>query len=297
MDENNKNTKSSFITHEEKNPYIKYFRKDRLPTIFCSGCGIGIAINSFLKGFESSELDFNNLSLVSGIGCSSRIPGYINCDSLHTSHGRALSFGTGLKIANPDLDVVVFTGDGDAAAIGGNHLIHAARRNINLTVICINNNIYGMTGGQVSPTSPEGSLATTAPYGSIDTPFDLVDLVAAAGATFVGRWTTAHPLQLSKSIKNGLLNDGFSFIEIVSQCPTYYGRKNNLKTPVSMIKMFKENSINKRRADTLSDEELSAKIIVGEFVDKKREEFSEKIENLSYRESGKDTIRKSAYVV
>ncbi|MDR3223737.1 MAG: 2-oxoacid:ferredoxin oxidoreductase subunit beta [Methanobrevibacter sp.] len=288
--------KQDFITDEEKNPYIKYFRKDRLPTIFCSGCGIGITINSFLKGLESADIDFNNLSLVSGIGCSSRVPGYLNCDSLHTTHGRAMSFATGLKIGNPDLNVVVFTGDGDASAIGGNHLIHAARRNINLTVICINNNIYGMTGGQVSPTSPEGTLATTAPYGSIDTPFNLIDLVTAAGASFVGRWTTAHPLQLSKTIKNGLLNNGFSFIEVVSQCPTYYGRKNKLKTPVSMIKMFKENSINKRRADTLSEEELLGKIVVGEFVNKKRGELSKKIDDLSYIKSGRNTIRKSAYI-
>jgi 2-oxoglutarate ferredoxin oxidoreductase subunit beta len=289
--------KQNFITNEEKNPYIKYFRRDRLPTIFCSGCGIGITINSFLKGLESAEMNLNNISLVSGIGCSSRVPGYLKCDSLHTTHGRAISFATGLKIGNPDLNIVVFTGDGDASAIGGNHLIHAARRNINLTVICINNNIYGMTGGQVSPTSPEGSLATTAPYGSIDTPFNLIKLVISAGATFAGRWTTAHPLQLSKTIKNGLLNDGFSFIEVVSQCPTYYGRKNKLKTPTSMIKMFKENSINKRRAENMSEKDLLGKIIVGEFVNNPREEFSEKIESLSIKESGKNTIRKSAYKI
>jgi 2-oxoglutarate ferredoxin oxidoreductase subunit beta len=289
--------KADLSTHEKQNPFIKYLRQDRLPTIFCSGCGIGITINSFLKGFESSGLDFDSLALVSGIGCSSRIPGYINCDSLHTSHGRALSFATGLKVGNPDLNVVVFTGDGDAASIGGNHLIHAARRNINLTVICINNSIYGMTGGQISPTSPKGSLATTAPYGSMDTPFNLIDLVTAAGATYATRWTTAHPLQLSKSIKTALNNKGFSFVEVVSQCPTYYGRKNNLKTPISMIKMFKENSINKRRADTLPDEDLLGKIIVGEFVNKEKDEFSEKIEELTYKESGKKLIRKSAYLL
>jgi 2-oxoglutarate ferredoxin oxidoreductase subunit beta len=288
-------SEADFVTSEKKNPFIKYFRQDRLPTIFCSGCGIGITVNSFLKGFESTGMDFDSLALVSGIGCSSRVPGYINCDSLHTSHGRALSFATGLKVGNPDLDIVVFTGDGDAASIGGNHLIHAARRNINLTVICINNSIYGMTGGQISPTSPKGSLATTAPYGSMDTPFNLIDLVTAAGATYAARWTTAHPLQLSKAIKTALNNKGFSFVEVVSQCPTYYGRKNKLKTPVSMIKMFKKNSINKRRADTLSDEELLGKIIVGEFVNKKRDEFSEKIEDLSYEKTEKKPIRKSAY--
>ena len=147
----------------EKNRFLPYLREDRLPHIFCPGCGNGAIINAFLAAMEKADMDFDNIAMVSGIGCSSRIPGYLKCDSLHTTHGRALSFATGLKTANKDLDVVVFTGDGDAASIGGNHLIHAARRNINLTVICINNNIYGMTGGQISPTSPKGSFATTAP--------------------------------------------------------------------------------------------------------------------------------------
>ena len=160
---------------EIKNKFTSYMRKDRLPHIFCPGCGNGTIMNAFIKGMEKAEMDFENVAMVSGIGCSSRIPGYMNCDSLHTTHGRALSFATGLKVANKDLDVVVFTGDGDAASIGGNHLIHAARRNINLTVICINNNIYGMTGGQISPTSPKGSLGTTAPYGNKDSPFKLAD--------------------------------------------------------------------------------------------------------------------------
>ena len=216
----------------KENPYKKYLREDRLPHIFCPGCGNGIVMNAFFKGLEGSEVDFDNVSMVSGIGCSSRIPGYVKCDSLHTTHGRALSFATGLKVGNPNQDVVVFTGDGDAASIGGNHLIHAARRNIDLTVICINNNIYGMTGGQISPTSPKGSFGTTAPYGSRDVPFDLASLVTAAGASYVARWTTAHPMQLAKAITKGLENKGFSFIEAVSQCPTYYGRKNKLKTPV-----------------------------------------------------------------
>ena len=155
------------------NKFIPYMREDRLPHIFCPGCGNGSIMNAFFKGMEEAEMDFDNIAMVSGIGCSSRIPGYVKCDSLHTTHGRALSFATGLKVSNSDLDVVVFTGDGDAASIGGNHLIHAARRNINLTVICINNNIYGMTGGQISPTSPKGSFGTTAPYGNGDYPFKL----------------------------------------------------------------------------------------------------------------------------
>ena len=156
------------MSEHKENRFLKYLREDRLPHIFCPGCGNGAIINAFLAAMEKAEMDFDNIAMVSGIGCSSRIPGYLKCDSLHTTHGRALSFATGLKTANKDLDVVVFTGDGDAASIGGNHLIHAARRNINLTVICINNNIYGMTGGQISPTSPKGSFGTTAPYGNQD---------------------------------------------------------------------------------------------------------------------------------
>ena len=278
-----------------ENPFMKYLRKDRLPNIFCTGCGNGIALNTFFKGMESANIDFDSIAMVSGIGCSSRIPGYVKCDSLHTTHGRAITFATGLKIGNPDLNVVVFTGDGDAAAIGGNHLIHVGRRNINITVICVNNNIYGMTGGQISPTSPKGSFGTTAPYGSRETPFDLAELVTGAGATYVSRWTTAHPLQLSNSIKKALLNPGFSFVEVVSQCPTYYGRKNKIRSPVDMMKSFKENSINKRRADNMENDELLGKIIVGEFANNPSKELIENICDLSVEQCGRDIAVKSAY--
>ena len=264
----------------EENKFTPYMREDRLPHIFCPGCGNGTIMNAFLQGMEKAEMDFDNIAMVSGIGCSSRIPGYLKCDSLHTTHGRALSFATGLKTANKDLDVVVFTGDGDAASIGGNHLIHAARRNINLTVICINNNIYGMTGGQISPTSPKGSFGTTAPYGSRDMPFNLAELVSAAGASYVARWTTTHPLQLSKAIQKGLENDGFSFIEVVSQCPTYFGRKNKMKTPLQMFEWIKENSINKRRAEKMDEAELEGKIIVGEFANNPHAELTDNIKKL-----------------
>jgi len=279
----------------KENPFMKYLRKDRLPNIFCGGCGNGTTLNTFFRGMESAEIDFDSVAMVSGIGCSSRIPGYVKCDSLHTTHGRAITFATGLKIGNPDLNVVVFTGDGDAASIGGNHLIHAARKNVNLTVICVNNNIYGMTGGQISPTSPEGSFASTAPYGSRDKPFNLAELVTASGASFVARWTTAHPLQLVNSIKKALLNPGFSFVEVVSQCPTYFGRRNKIRSPVEMLKLFKENSINKRRADRMDPEELVGKIIVGEFVNSKRKELIENICDLSVEQCGRDLAVQSAY--
>ncbi len=283
---------------EEKNesPFMKYMRKDRLPHIFCAGCGNGIVLNTFFKGMEMAEVDFDSIALVSGIGCSSRIPGYVKCDSLHTTHGRPISFATGLKLGNPDLNVVLFTGDGDAASIGGNHLIHGARRNINLTVICINNSIYGMTGGQISPTSPQGSYGSTAPYGAFERPFKLSELVSAAGATYVARWTTAHALQLTNAIKKGLANDGFSFIEVISQCPTYFGRKNKLKTPLDMMRWMNDNSINKRKADQMSAEELEGKIIVGEFVNEPQPEFSNELYNLIEEKHGqKSQAMKSAY--
>ncbi len=280
-----------------QNRFMKYLRTDRLPNIFCAGCGNGIVMNTFFNGMELAEIDFDNLALVSGIGCSSRVPGYIKCDSLHTTHGRPIAFATGLKLANPELDVVVFTGDGDAAAIGGNHLIHGARRNIDLTVICINNSIYGMTGGQISPTSPTGSYGSTAPFGAVEKPFNLSELTKAAGASYVARWTTAHPVQLSNAIKKGLLNKGFSFIEAVSQCPTYFGRKNKMKTAVSMMQWMKDESILKRKADTLNETELEGKLIVGEFQNKKEAEFTEKICKLLEDKctTGKPSSVKSAF--
>mgnify|MGYP005839854833 CR=1 FL=1 len=277
--------------------FMNYLRRERMPTIFCAGCGNGIVINTFFNAMEMAELSLDNITMVSGIGCSSRIPGYIKCDSLHTTHGRPIAFATGVKLANPDMDVVIFSGDGDAAAIGGNHLIHGARRNIDLTVICINNSIYGMTGGQISPTSPKGSFGSTAPYGALETPFDLAELVTAAGATYVARWTTAHPLQLSNAIKKGLQNKGFSFIEVISQCPTYFGRKNKMRSAVDMMKWMKEQSVVKRKAEKMSEEEVEGKLIVGDFADRIRPEFSESLCELVNQkcQEGSPEAVKSAY--
>ena len=277
------------------NKFTPYMRKDRLPHIFCPGCGNGTIMSAFLKAMEKAEMDFENIAMVSGIGCSSRIPGYMDCDSLHTTHGRALSFATGFKTANKDLDVVVFTGDGDCASIGGNHLIHAARRNINLTVICINNNIYGMTGGQISPTSPKGSYGTTAPYGNQDNPFNLAELVAAAGATYSARWTTIQIESLVMAIKDGLKNPGFSFIEVVTQCPTYYGRKNKLRTPTAMAVTLKMNTVFKDAASRMRQKDLEGKIVVGEFANTQKAEFTENIERISEEKFGKKTLINSAY--
>ncbi|WP_409198564.1 2-oxoacid:ferredoxin oxidoreductase subunit beta [Methanobrevibacter acididurans] len=283
------------MVEEKQSPFLKYLREDRLPHIFCPGCGNGMVMNAFFKALEGTDIDFENIAMVSGIGCSSRIPGYVKCDSLHTTHGRALPFATGLKVGNPDLDVIVFTGDGDGASIGGNHLIHAARRNINLTVICVNNNIYGMTGGQISPTSPKGSYGTTAPYGSKDVPFNLSELVVAAGASYVARWTSTNPLQLVNSIKKGLNTNGFAFIEVVTQCPTYYGRKNKMKTATAMFEYLKENSINKRKADKMDPEEIEDKIIIGEFINRQEPEFTDNVQELDEETSKKPYKKRTAY--
>ena len=279
----------------QENKFTPYMREDRLPHIFCPGCGNGTIMSAFLRAMEKAEMDFDNIAMVSGIGCSSRIPGYMECDSLHTTHGRALSFATGLKTANKDLDVVVFTGDGDCASIGGNHLIHAARRNINFTVICINNNIYGMTGGQISPTSPKGSFGTTAPYGNMDSPFNLAELVAAAGATYSARWTTVQIESLVMAIKDGLKNPGFSFIEVATQCPTYFGRKNKLRTPTAMAVTLKMNTVFKSAADRMKKKDLEGKIVVGEFANSQRPEFTENIDRISEEKFGKKTLINSAY--
>ena len=279
----------------QENKFTPYMREDRLPHIFCPGCGNGTIMSAFLKAMEKAEMDFDNIAMVSGIGCSSRIPGYMKCDSLHTTHGRALSFATGLKTSNKDLGVVVFTGDGDCASIGGNHLIHAARRNINLTVICINNNIYGMTGGQISPTSPKGSFGTTAPYGNQDSPFNLAELVAAAGASYSARWTTVQIENLVTSIKDGLKNPGFSFIEVATQCPTYYGRKNKLRTPTAMAVTLKMNTVFKSAAERMRKKDLEGKIVVGEFANTQKDEFTENIERISVEKFGKKTLINSAY--
>jgi len=221
----------------------KYLRDGMLPTIFCNGCGHGVAVDYTLRAIEELEIDIDTIALASGIGCSSRIPGYINADGLHTTHGRALSFATGIKAANPELNVIVFTGDGDCTGIGGNHFIHAARRNIDMTVILLNNFIYGMTGGQLAPTAPLGSIATTAPYGNIEQAFNISELATALGAAYVARWPIFYPYQPIKSIKDGLQNKGFALIELMSPCPTAYGRRNKLGKIDALWTWYEDNTI------------------------------------------------------
>jgi 2-oxoglutarate/2-oxoacid ferredoxin oxidoreductase subunit beta len=220
----------------------KYLRERFFPHIWCPGCGHGIVLNGMLRAFEKLGLSRNEVVMVSGIGCSARITGYVDFHTLHTLHGRALAFATGVKMSLPGLTVVVPMGDGDALAIGGNHFIHAARRNIDLTALVMNNRIYGMTGGQYSPSTGYGCSATTAPYGVIDHGFDIVKLSEAAGATFVARTTTFHVQEMTDIIGQAILHEGFSVVEIMSQCPTYFGRKNRQGDAVEMMRHFKENT-------------------------------------------------------
>ncbi|HHV79990.1 MAG TPA: 2-oxoacid:ferredoxin oxidoreductase subunit beta [Firmicutes bacterium] len=250
----------------QNNPILKYFRASKLPHIWCPGCGHGILMGALVRAIDKVGLDQDRTVIVSGIGCSSRAPGYLNFDTLHTTHGRALAFATGIKLARPELKVIVLGGDGDIAAIGGNHLIHACRRNIDLLLICFNNSIYGMTSGQYSPMTPTGRLATTAPYGNIDRPFDLCQLAAAAGATYVGRATSYHVTLLIELIAKGLKHKGFAFIDALSQCPTYYGRRNKLGPSVKMMEWFKEVCIPVGAAKKMTPEQLRDKIVIGEMV-------------------------------
>jgi len=258
----------------------KYFRTDSLPHIWCPGCGNGIVTRAIVKAIDNLNLNQEDVCIVSGIGCSSRASGYLDFNTIHTTHGRALAFATGIKFANPNLHVIVITGDGDCAAIGGNHLIHAARRNIDLTTIVFNNNIYGMTGGQYSPTTPTGDKGTTAPYGNIDANFDLCELAKASGATYVSRSTVYGANMIIKQVEEGIKNKGFSFIETITICPTYYGRKNKKGDAVDMMNYLKENTVNKIAYEKLSEEKRKDKIIVGEIYKGQRPEYVEEYEKI-----------------
>lgn len=217
----------------------EYIRQRFFPQMWCPGCGHGIVLGSLLRAIKELELDKNDIVMTSGIGCSSRISGYVDFHSLHTIHGRALAFATGVKLSKPSITAIVPMGDGDALAIGGNHFIHAARRNIDITAIVMNNSIYGMTGGQFSPLSGPGTKATTAPYSTIDRSFDIVNLSISAGATFVARSTTYHPVECINLIKKAIQHKGFSVVEILSQCPTHYGRKNRVGDAIDMLENYK----------------------------------------------------------
>lgn len=253
-----------------------YIREEMFPHIWCPGCGNGIVLGAIIRAIDDLKLDRDKIVMVSGIGCSSRITGYVDFCTMNTTHGRALPFATGIKMAKPDLKVIVVMGDGDCAAIGGNHFIHAARRNIDLTAIIINNMIYGMTGGQYSPLTPTGRFGTTAPYGNIDQSFDLVKLAIAAGASYVARGTIYHVRQSITLIKKALNKKGFSVVEIISDCPISFGKMNKMRTPVEMLKWIKDISVSKKVWENLSEEERKEKFVIGEFLDIDRPDYTER---------------------
>jgi 2-oxoglutarate/2-oxoacid ferredoxin oxidoreductase subunit beta len=246
----------------------RYFLKDRLPTIWCAGCGLGTANAAFLRGFMATGIDQDKTVLVNGIGCSGRTAAYLDFDVLKGTHGRAIAFATGIKLFRPELTVIVMAGDGDLLAIGGNHFIHAARRDIDITVLLFNNQIYGMTGGQVSPTTPAGAKASTAPYGYQERAFDACKLAEAAGATYVARATTYHTQVIARVVKNALLHQGFSLVEIITQCPQQYGRWNRVGTPFDMLQWEKDHAVRVERAGELSSDELEDRFLIGEIVNR-----------------------------
>ena len=266
-------------TFVDNHPLDKIIRADRMPHIWCPGCGIGIAMRCYAAAILESGIPIDNHVVVSGIGCTGRVAGYMNIDSYHTTHGRAIPFATGIKLANPDLMVTVFSGDGDLAAIGGNHLIHAARRNMDINIVCVNNFNYGMTGGQVGPTTPYGARGTTAPYGSPDLPFNLPSLVAAAGANYVSRWTTLHVRQLKLDILASFTRPGFNFIEVLSPCPIGFGKSNNIKDGLEETELYRERCVLVDNGKSIALDVLGIDlredkpIYIGEFVNRDRSAY------------------------
>ncbi len=262
----------------------KYLRHDKkFPHVWCPGCGIGILLGSLIRAIDRVGYEKNDIVLVSGIGCSSRLPVYVDFHTLHTTHGRALTFATGVKLAKPELKVIVVMGDGDAMAIGGNHFIHAARRNIGIKTIILNNNIYGMTGGQYSPTTPYGTRASTAVYNTIEQSFKISELAVAAGASFVARGTVYDARQLDGLIEKALVKSGFSVVETIAHCHTQYGRQNRLGTAVDMLKWQRDNAISVAKAASLSEEKLKDRIITGVLVSRDLPVYEEEYARIRLR--------------
>lgn len=261
-------------TTTKRNPVEKLLRMERMPHIWCPGCGIGTVVTSFANAVMKNGEDLDKLAVVSGIGCTGRVAGYVKGDSFHTTHGRAVPFATGLKLARPDLKVVVFSGDGDIFGIGGNHFIHAARRNLDLTVICINNFNYAMTGGQVASTTPATANASTAPYGNFEHTFSLPYLAEASGATYVARWTALHLRRVTSSIQEALNHKGFSFVEVITPCVTLYARRNRLGDGLNLMKYYHDQSEIEHGADTKTiDINFQGKLTVGKFVERDKPTF------------------------
>ena len=270
--------------------YLRHHK--RFPHLWCAGCGIGIVMGSLMRSVQKLELNQDDVAIISGIGCTGRMPVYMDFNTMHTTHGRALAFATGLKLARPEMEIVVVMGDGDALAIGGNHFIHAARRNIDLTAIIVNNNIYGMTGGQSSPTTPLDARSATAPYGHIEPPFPVTDLAMAAGAPYVARSTVYHVTELDRLIEQAMRKKGFALVEAVSYCHTTFGRANDMKSPIQMMRLMKDSSITIQAAEKLGDELPADKIVRGVFQDVDKPEFTELYDEVIARAQGSPLPRK-----
>ena len=268
-------------------PHDNLLRTDRIPHIWCSGCGIGTVFSCVLTAIRKSGYPLNDVAMVSGIGCTGRMAGYLNLDSFHTTHGRAIPFATGLKLARPDSSVIVTSGDGDLFAIGGNHFIHAARRNMDLTVVCVNNFNYGMTGGQAAPSTPFGARTTTSPIGNSEEPFNFCSLAATCGAVYVARWTALHIRWLTDSLIEAMQKRGFSFIEILAPCPTAFGRRNKMRNSVELLKFFHERSVIRNQIDPKEAVlDFNNHLVVGKFVDIERPTFLDNYQLINRRELG-----------
>jgi 2-oxoglutarate ferredoxin oxidoreductase subunit beta len=280
------------MAQEEQHSAYNYLRHTKkFPNVWCSGCGIGIVMGALIRAIDRMRLDKDDVAVVSGIGCTGRMPVYLDFNTMHTTHGRALAFATGLKLAKPRLKVIVVMGDGDALAIGGNHFLHAARRNIDLTAIIVNNSIYGMTGGQYSPTTPLDSRATTAPYGNIEQPLPIGDLAIVAGASYVARSTVYHAVELDRYIEQAIRKNGFSVVEAVSYCHTTFGRLNKLGSAVDMMRRLKENSVTQAAAEPGG----APRIVRGVLHDVDKPEYTALYEQLIERaKGGADVKQRSA---
>jgi len=265
----------------------KYLRHDKkFPHVWCPGCGIGIMLGALIRAIDRIGYEKDEIVLVSGIGCSGRLPVYVDFNTLHTTHGRALTFATGVKLAKPSLKVIVIMGDGDAVAIGGNHFIHAARRNIDVKAIILNNSIYGMTGGQYSPTTPYGMRSSTTIYSNIEQAFKISELAVTAGAAFVGRGTVYHAKLLDSLMEKAILKQGFSVVEVIAHCHTQYGKQNRLGTAVEMMAWQRDNAVTVEKSATMKTEELQDKIVIGVLVDKELPVYQDEYDKIRERARG-----------
>ena len=269
----------------------KYLRHDkRFPHVWCPGCGIGIMLGALIRAIDGAGYTKDEVVLVSGIGCTGRLPVYVDFNTLHTTHGRALTFATGIKLARPDLKVIVIMGDGDAVAIGGNHFIHAARRNIDVTAIILNNSVYGMTGGQYSPTTPYGMKSATTVYNNVEQAFRISELAVTAGAAFVGRGTVYHAKYLDGLMAKAFVKEGFSVVEVISHCHTHFGRMNRMGSAVEMMEWQRDHAITVEKAARMSQSELADKFLIGVLIDRELPVFRDEYEKVRRRSRGTEDL-------